>query len=168
MEILHKIDKTRKYLDYIEEHVLNVQKAWKVMQEKCKHMRFISDDLFYHSLNSEIEFHDISKLSEHEFVQYRKTFFPTGKENKRELGEAWEHHKDNNTHHWENWSMNTNCTWHPDDWEADCAHMVLDWMAMGYKFGDTAQEYYEKNKDKIVLPDIAIPFMYEIFKCLYE
>ena len=46
--------------------------------------------------------------------------------------------------------------------------MVLDWMAMGYKFGDTAQEYYEKNKDKIALPNIAIPFMYETFERLYE
>ena len=42
--------------------------------------------------------------------------------------------------------------------------MVIDWTAMGYKFGDTAQEYYEANKDKIVIKEIALyNFMYEIF-----
>ena len=46
--------------------------------------------------------------------------------------------------------------------------MVLDWMAMGYKFGDTAQEYYEKNKEKIELPDWAIEFIYEIFRRVYK
>jgi len=30
--------------------------------------------------------------------------------------------------------------------------MVLDWMAMGLKFGDTAEEYYENNRDKIKIP----------------
>ena len=52
---------------------------------------------------------------------------------------------------------------HPDDWEIDCVHMICDWMAMGYKFGDTARQYYESHKDKINLPEIAIPFIYEIF-----
>jgi len=41
--------------------------------------------------------------------------------------------------------------------------MVLDWMAMGYKFGDTAQEYYEKNKEKIKIPSWAVDFIYQIF-----
>jgi hypothetical protein len=168
METLAKIEKTREYLDYIEEHVKNVQKAWRVMTEKCKHMRFIYDDLFYNSLGGEVECHDMSKLSEEEFVQYRKAFFPTKKEGERKLGEAWEYHKARNSHHWQNWGVNTRCCWHPNDWEADCAHMILDWMAMGYKFGDTAQEYYEAHKDEINIPDIAIPFMYEIFEAIRE
>ena len=136
------------------------------MAQKCKHMRFVYDDVFYHSISSEVEWHDASKLSEEEFIQYRKAFFPTAKEGKYELGDAWEHHKKNNSHHWENWTNNKGCVWHPDDWEADCAHMVLDWMAMGYKFGDTPRAYYEANKDKIVLPDYAIDFMYDIFDCI--
>ena len=35
------IKKTREYLDYIEEHYLNVQKAFKEIETKCKRMRFI-------------------------------------------------------------------------------------------------------------------------------
>ena len=41
--------------------------------------------------------------------------------------------------------------------------MIIDWMAMSYKFEDTAQEYYEKNKDRINLPDYVEKFIYEIF-----
>jgi len=37
---------------------------------------------------------------------------------------------------------------------------------MGYKFGDTAQEYYEQNRDKIKINKRWIPFMYEIFERL--
>jgi|APSaa5957512622_1039677.scaffolds.fasta_scaffold93169_2 hypothetical protein len=164
MKALKQIAKTREYLDYLERHILNVRKAWKEIQIKCSDMRFIYDDLFYNQLGGEIEHHDISKLSEEEFIQYRKAFYPTDKETKYDMTKAWEHHKLNNPHHWENWTKNTGCQWHPNDWEADCAHMVVDWMAMGYEFGDTAQEYYEKNKDKIILPEIAVNFMYEIFK----
>jgi hypothetical protein len=54
----------------------------------------------------------------------------------------------------------------PIEWAVHCTHMVIDWMAMGYKFGDTAQQYYEANKDKIELPDYAVDFIYEIFKRL--
>jgi len=39
-EMLERIKKTREYLDYIEEHYMNVQKAWKELQQKCKEMRF--------------------------------------------------------------------------------------------------------------------------------
>jgi hypothetical protein len=168
MEIIEQINKTREYLDYIEEHILNVQKAWNVMEEKCVGMKFITDDLFYHTLASQIDWHDLSKLSEQEFVQYRKAFYPTVREGKHSTGDAWEHHKTHNPHHWENWTANTGCTIHPDDWEIDCAHMVCDWMAMGYKFGDTAQQYYEANKDKIKLSKIAIDFIYEIFDRIKE
>ena len=45
---------------------------------------------------------------------------------------------------------------------------IVDWMAMGYEFGDTAKEYYEKMKDEINFPDWAIKLMYEIFDCVYQ
>lgn len=156
------IKKTREYLDYIEEHVLNVQKAWSELQSKCKDMSFISDDYIWALIDDYVKEHDLSKLSEQEFIQYRKSFYPLDNEPKFDMSEAWEHHKENNPHHWENWTKKSD--WIPFEWEAHCVHMVADWMAMGYKFGDTAQQYYENNKDKIELPDYAIKFIYEIFE----
>lgn len=135
------------------------------MQDKCKDMRFIWDDFYFWSTDAGVKSHDISKLSEAEFVQYRRCFYPTeeeSKEGKVDLGSAWEHHKAENYHHWENWTSIKDPT--PNEWEVHCVQMVVDWMAMGYKFGDTAQKYYESNKEEIKLPNYAIRFIYEIFE----
>ena len=159
MKAILEIERTREYLDYLEEHIKNVQKAWGILQEKCKDMRFIWDDSYFHEIDKEIKYHDLSKLSECEFIQYRKAFFPADGEieDKESMASAWEHHKQNNPHHWETWTNGGG------DWEKNCVHMICDWMAMGFKFGDTAQEYYEKNKDDIIIPGYAVDFMYEIF-----
>ena len=44
-----------------------------------------------------------------------------------------------------------------------------------YKLGSTShvaldvtKDYYEKNKDKINIPDWAVELMYEIFECIYK
>lgn len=58
-----KIAKFREYLDYVERHYDNVQKAWSVIQEKCKDMKFIYDDSVFWSLDAAIKKHDESKLS---------------------------------------------------------------------------------------------------------
>lgn len=165
MKILDEINKAREYLDYIEEHVLNVRKSWEELKIKCKDMRFIWDDFYYFSIENAIIYHDLSKMSEQEFIQYRKTFYPTDDEAKKgkfDISSAWDHHIINNPHHWENWST-IPVRKSPVDFEVHCVCMICDWMAMGYKFGDTAQQYYEKNKDRINIPEAAIPFMYEIF-----
>lgn len=169
MEFKDKVKKTREYLDYLEEHYDNVQKAWKELQEKCKDMRFVYDDYMRGYINNEVNNHDMSKLSKNEFTQYRENFYPVDDKEKKNSDfssawEPWEHHKENNLHHWENWT--TKQFPDPYSWEVHCVHMVCDWMAMSYKFGDTAQEYYSKNKDKIILPDYAIAFIQEIFRRL--
>lgn len=101
-----KIAKFREYLDYVERHYDNVQKAWKVIQEKCKDMSFIRDESTFWALNYDIENHDISKLDKEEFFAYRSQFYPTKLEipNKEEFEEAWMHHLENNDHHWQNWT----------------------------------------------------------------
>ena len=163
--IIDQIKKTREYLYYLEDHVLNVEKAWRLLQEKCKDMRFIYDDYVYFSIQDEIERHDLSKMSEAEFIQFRKRFFPSQYDGLNDFESAWEHHKKENTHHWETWT-----TIKPTDIyfeEVSCVHMLCDWIAMGFKYGDTAKVYYEKNKDTIKLPDWAVGFIYEIFDRIY-
>jgi len=165
MEIFEQINKTREYLDYIEEHIKNVKRAWIEIQEKCNDMFFIQDDNYYESIGQEVVKHDLSKMSEYEFIQYRRAFFKTESEPKYDMGQAWEHHKKNNPHHWQNWINQ----YSPNrrQWIVHCVHMIIDWMAMGYKFGDTAQKYYEQNKDKVKIPDEAENLMYQIFERLY-
>jgi hypothetical protein len=164
MKALELIKKTREYLDYLEEHIRNVHLAWEELQLKCKDMRFVWDDLLRDWIRREVENHDISKLSESELVRYRMVFYPAADIDpviKPDLEEAWEHHMSKNPHHWQNWTKRINC--HQSEWEVHCVHMVIDWMAMSYKFNDSARSYYEKNKDRIKLPVYAVNFIYEIF-----
>jgi hypothetical protein len=161
------------YLKYIKEHYLNVQKAWDELQSKCrdKNENFINDDWLYHSICQGIKYHDMSKFSEFEFIQYRRRFYPTREELKdkdiidRDFEKAWAHHKEQNRHHWENW------TTMKDDHPGKIVCLVeniCDWMAMSYKFKDTARQYYERNKAKILMPKDWEKRMYEIFRYLEE
>lgn len=163
-----KIQKFREYLDYIERHYGNVQKAWQLIQEKCKDkgFKFLYDDFLWFTINEDVVNHDYSKLSEYEFTQYRQYFFPAeGEErNKDKFLKAWEHHKNNNLHHWQTWTTNNADSIHA---EALLVMNIIDWVAMGFEFGDTAKDYYEKNKEEINLPNWAIKLMYEIFECIY-
>jgi hypothetical protein len=59
---------------------------------------------------------------------------------------AWQHHKDKNKHHWD--------YWHERDLPMPSKYikqMIVDWTAMGIKFGDTPQLFYMNNYDKIKL-----------------
>jgi len=62
---LEIIKKTQEYLDYLKEHICNVHKAWSEVKRTCHDMSFMLDDFRYFSIESEIDYHDISKLSEH-------------------------------------------------------------------------------------------------------
>ena len=68
MKILEEIKRTREYLDYIEEHILNVEKAWEEVRTKCKDMRFIWDDFYFWNIDAAVKTHDLSNLSENEFI----------------------------------------------------------------------------------------------------
>ena len=163
-----KIKKFREYLDYIEEHYWNVQKAWALINEKCKDksFRFMYDDFVWHTIDHEVKLHDLSKLSAEEFTQYRQYFFPCSGEikNKELFNEAWKHHKNYNEHHWQTWTETQKENPYAD---AFLIMNIVDWIAMGIKFNDTAKDYYEKNKTEIKLPEWSIKLMYDVFDCIY-
>ena len=140
MEATEVINQTRAYLDYLEEHIDNVRKAFQEVSEACEGMPWVGDDLTWHTIRHEVAQHDLSKFSKEEFTQYRAKFYPTKGEqpNKDDFKLAWKHHVAHNVHHHE--AAKT---------ENDIVHMVVDWTAMGYKFGDTAEEYYFANESNI-------------------
>jgi hypothetical protein len=169
MNTLDIINKTREYLDYVEEHYANIQKAWAELQGVCKDMHFVYDDFVFHTISGEVENHDLSKLSKEEFVQYRENFFLCDGEPSHSPTDfmlAWEHHKTHNPHHYETWT--TMAETYPNELTVHCVHMVLDWMAMGYKFNDTAEEFYAKNRERMALPEWADNLLGEIFEKLYH
>ena len=152
------IDATRKYLNYVEEHLENVRLAFDELSRACDGMWWVGDDMSWHHMRHDVEHHDLSKFSRHEFTQYRAFFYPVDDKDKAESGfeAAWEHHKRCNHHHHETVSN-----------YADMVHMIIDWTAMSYKFGGTAQEYYEKKAiNDVKFDGELIGEMYVIFEKL--
>jgi|LGOV01.1.fsa_nt_gb coenzyme F420-reducing hydrogenase alpha subunit len=155
MKAQELVDSSRDYLNYVEEHLEFIRKAFDEVTDACDGMAWVGDDFTWHTIRDAVESHDLSKLSKEEFTQYRDKFYPIGDNTDSSFSVAWENHKNLNSHHHE---TATNCN--------DIVHMVIDWVAMGYKFGDTAQSYYEANIDTIELSSDHKELLYEIFRKL--
>lgn len=162
MEGLKHIAKIREYCDYIEEHLLNVVKAWEILQKALDGRHVITDDFRFSEIDRLIREHDVSKLSHAEFIPYQQRFFGVdGIPGATSCGPAFDHHYENNQHHWENWTKN------PGQFpEIHIVCMVCDWMAMSMKFGDTAEEYYKRHADEMDLPQWSRDYLGEIFAAL--
>ena len=147
------IEAIRCYLDYMEEHLFNIRQAFEDVSDACYGMAWVGNDFTWWSFREEVINHDVSKFSEYEFIQYVNAFFPVEGAEKKPLGDAWKHHKAHNHHHWES-----------AEHHMDIVHMVIDWTAMSYKFGGTAESYYEANKHKMNISEDNEQFMFDIFK----
>ena len=158
------------YKEYINNHRLNVQKAWDIMKNNPDCIELINKnivksniDFTIKALDQLIKNHDMSKYSEEEFDAYRKQFYPTSKEekesNKENFDKAWKHHYFVNLHHWDWWYESGNM----DNMSLIyVVEMICDWEAMGYQFGNTSKEWYENNKEKIHLGDRQRKFAEEL------
>jgi len=133
------------YFKYIVEHRRNVRKV-------CFKM-----GLYWQGL-----IHDLSKYSPAEFKAYAIKFFGGDYaykyfEVESEFEKAWLHHQHKNPHHWQYWVQLKTYKDKTANYEAHeipfkyTKEMICDWIAMGIKFNDTAIEYYNKNKDKMIL-----------------
>lgn len=169
-----KVERIRFYLNYVEEHYDNVQKAWALIKEKCIYLNFVKDEKICSRIDREIKNHDYSKLTHDEFIPYQERHYPTehekGKSGRRDaFSKALTHHKENNTHHIE-------CLIHMGkglkglsvEEIISCVHMIADWVAMGFKFGDTAYDFYAKIKNRHKLRDTVIDLIDQIFIKLYN
>lgn len=158
---------------YIEEHINKVKKAWIIMKGKSDILNYINDishnRVTIDIIDSFIDKHDLSKYSEEEFDAYRKNFFPIDKaekkENEADFKLALQHHYDNNRHHWQYWSERNLINEMP----LECViEMLCDHIAMGMKFGNTALEYYEKNKNNMVIGDKQRQWYLDIANMYYK
>lgn len=154
------IDSTRRYLDYLEEHLSNVARAFSELSEACNGKEhWVGDDYEWHTFKAEVENHDLSKFSKEEFTQYRDNFFPVCNEDKEnsDFAAAWENHKNKNHHHHET-----------AEHYMDIVHMVIDWMAMSYKFGDNPRDFYNKTKPSMRIDEKYHDYAEKLFDYLDE
>ena len=152
-----KIKKQEKnYKKYIKEHQENVKKAFEEIKENPIIYQRYSGEIL-NALWERVLIHDKSKYSEEEFIPYRKNFYPINaeekEENKLDFDKAWEHHWKNNSHHWQYRKNKTSFNKDNQEEVLDVLENILDWIAMGYKFNDRPYQYYENNKNNIMLCD---------------
>jgi len=180
---LSNIECIREYCNYVEEHLVNVGKAWTILQQAIGDDAIIKTDQTFWHIHRLIEEHDISKLSISEFIPYAEWFFSQYGKNlgsihrtpfferehkmrKAAFSYAWTHHQACNPHHWENWTKADEAFTGENECHVVC--MVVDWMAMGMKFGESAEEYYQHEKENIDLPRWAVDFLEFIFLSLRD
>ena len=162
--------KNKEYENYIHDHKINILKAFYEMLT-CKNLEniFLDSNIVSKLWERALD-HDDSKYEEKEFEAYRKNYFPIDEQeknlNKLAFEKAWEHHWKNNRHHWQarqyDICENNELTF---EQKIDCLENVMDWLAVGYAFNNRPYQYYEKNKDKITLPQPEKDF---IEKIIYE
>lgn len=143
----------KNYKEYITDHILNVKRAFQI------YGFMLCDELEvdFYEMQNQIDNHDKSKWSAEEFDPYMKKFFPDGPViTDYEFNKAWLHHIQYNSHHPEHWMFydyDSNKVTIYDMPDADIIEMLCDWIAMGYKFNNTAYDYYDKNGNNKPLSD---------------
>lgn len=166
-EIIEKTRKEREYMDYIKEHIQNVQKAFdeitNMNNEKIKEL-YSNDSELVNNVRNRVNVHDASKYSKEEFDAYRRNFHPINDEEKKnskeDFDKAWEHHYKNNDHHWQNRQDSEELN------KPACIEQILDWTAMGYKFNDRPYEYYKKNKKDIKMNKLETEYVESILDAI--
>ena len=151
--------KENKYFDYILEHINNVKKGFELLLENFSELfdNMSSEEL--KQLRIQLRNHDLSKYSNEEFDAYCNYFYGDDKteEIKNAFDYAWLHHQHNNPHHHQYWLLKQ------DDGQFKALdmpynyiiEMICDWWAFSIKKGDLQeiQNWYSKNKDKMILSD---------------
>ena len=154
LNLLEIEGKRQECRDYIEEHRNNVKTVWLNIL-KCPELRNMvnagmygnqTGTVFEHIISQNIDIHDMSKYSEEEFEPYRRHFHSVNEKEKEEstfdYGIAWQHHKDNNKHHWQYWSERHIVNDMP--WQY-VVEMFCNHAAMSIKFGGTALEWFNEQ-----------------------
>lgn len=138
-----------KYLLYVLEH------KWNVGIECFK------KGMLLHALT-----HDLSKLRPSEFIPYARFFYETDRmknykqsdERNENFQKGWNHHQKRNKHHWNYWISVTR----KDEIVSVpmprkyVRQMVADWNGMARKFGGETKEYFENNRDNMLLHEETI------------
>ena len=151
------------YDKYLEEHISNVLKAFKILWEALTPEWFESKGLSLTLMNYVLTEHDKSKYSKDEYDAYDEYFYPSEDNSKskeeiqRDFDYAWLNHIHNNPHHWQYWVLRE------DDGDTkvldmalqEVINMICDWMSFSIKRNSPFEwiNFYNENieKDKILL-----------------
>lgn len=170
----------RQYLNYVSNHVDNVNKAWEQMKANKNCIEIIKTakipgkvdcdlTIFLAGMDVQIRVHDNSKYKDDEWDGYRKNFYPIDeaekKANESDFQLAWKHHYEHNMHHWDYWYHSNLMNEMPLSFVIE---MCCDWIAMSMKFGGTVDKWYEGEKKKIHLGKAQEDVVVRLLKAFYK
>lgn len=142
-----------RYMRYVMKHRARMADAYKEMTS-CPEILALGNEVLI-MLKQRVVYHDLTKLKTEEFDAYRKHFFPINKKEKENnlenFEKAWQHHYDNNVHHWQHRRHNTDFDKKDLIQVVNVLENVCDWLAVGYLYKNRPYQYYEKHKDVIEL-----------------
>lgn len=143
------------YDNYLQEHIENVQKGFRWMQEHLPGL--ILDEFDY----SNILHHDNSKRQPKEYKAYDAYFYERNKSFQvvQDFNYAWLHHLHHNPHHWQYWVLIND-----DPEEGTVAlempyeyivEMICDWWSFSWKTGKLRSifDWYDEHKERMILAD---------------
>ena len=163
--------KNKQYKKQLIKHQKYIKKAYKELIS-FPDIFLIIDKEILDKLQERVLIHDQSKFEPEEFDAYRKNFYPINKQEKEEnienFKKALEHHYKNNRHHWQNRQYKQTFNICDDDEIVDVLENIIDWLAVGYQYKNRPYEYYEQNKDKIILCDRERAFLEHILYDILE
>lgn len=159
-----------KYINYIHRHRAGVLKSWKnilypvLLTESDYDVELLTD------IEILINCHDESKFKSDEFDAYCDYFYPSEENAKDEeaFNKAWFLHQRRNPHHWQYWCLiEDSGKIIPLDMPVKyICEMLCDWSSFQYVVdkNSTANNWYQKNKNKMVLSDSTRQTIEELLK----
>lgn len=159
-----------KYIDYIKRHQAGVLKSWK----NILYPALLTESDYDVELLTDIEIlincHDESKFKSDEFDAYCDYFYPSEENAKDEeaFNKAWFLHQRRNPHHWQYWCLiKDSGKIIPLDMPVKyICEMLCDWSSFQFVVdkNSTANNWYQKNKNKMVLSDSTRQTIEELLK----
>lgn len=132
---------------------------WNYFKYVVEHKKNVAIECFKMWLYIHAFTHDLSKFLPSEYKAYAEKFFSGDYaykyfEVENNFEKAWLFHQHRNKHHWDYWVNSKNI---PIEMPLKYVkQMVADWNGMSRKFGGSTKEYFEKNKDKMILHEKTI------------
>ena len=148
---------SEKYDQYLEEHISNVLKSFKVLWEVLTPEWFQEKGLDLTLINYTLTEHDRSKYDSHEYEAYDNYFYPEENEPQdkelvdRQFDYAWLRHIYLNPHHWQHWILRKDdgSTTALDMPPLYILEMICDWMSFSVKRNSPFEfvNFYNENVD---------------------
>lgn len=160
-------EQEKKYLEYLKQHINNVEKAFKWLLDKG----IINNE--HYKVSGAIFLHDESKCSRQELEPYAEYFYGERTEQvKKNFNYAWLRHIHLNKHHWQHWVLindddGTVALEMPYEYVVE---MICDWWSFSHKTGNLKGifDWYESHKEKMILHENTRKLVEEILQKIKE